>query len=110
MVAQSSDLQDPGKSPNSRSPGALVPNSICLPDSGASLAPEQGAVAQVGRSPEGRGEDLGGRRTETMPLSASSGTFHYNSQPRKLVFCKDLLARGIRVGQAELLLPCGHFL
>jgi len=67
-------------------------------------------VVQVGRSLEGRGKDLGGRSTQTMPLSVSSGTFHYNSQPRKLIFLKDLLARGTRVGQAELLLPCGHFL
>ena len=82
--------------------GLLVlgcPSSSRLPDSGASLAPQQGAVAQVGRGLEGRGEDLGGRSTQTKPLSDSSGTFHYNSQPRKLIFPKDLLARGTRIGQ-----------
>ena len=38
---------------DSRSPGAPLPNSSLLPDSGASSAPQQGAVAQAGRSLEG---------------------------------------------------------
>ena len=52
-MTQPSDLPDLGKSPNSRSPGALVPDSSLLPDSGASSAPQQGAVVQAGRSLEG---------------------------------------------------------
>ena len=38
-------------------------------------------------------------------MRASSGTFHCNSQPRRLISPKDLLARGARAGQAELLSP-----
>ena len=67
MVAQPSDLQDLGKSPNSRSPGALVPNSSRPPGSGASLAPQQGAVAQAGGRLEGRGEALGGEVLRPSP-------------------------------------------
>ena len=52
---------------DSRSPGALVPNSSLLPDSGASLAPWQDAVAQVGRSLEARGEALGGEVLRPSP-------------------------------------------
>ena len=52
---------------DSRSPGALVPNTSLLPDSGASLAPWQDAVAQIGRSLEGRGEDLGGEVLRPSP-------------------------------------------
>ena len=110
MAAQPSDLQDLGKSPNSRSPGALVPNSSLLPESRASWAPQQGAAAQAGGVDRREGGCFRGRSTETTPLCVSSGPFHYNSQPRKLIFPKDLLAREIRVGHAELLLPCGHFL
>ena len=67
MAAQPSDLQDLGKSPNSRSPGALVPNLSRLPGSGASLAPRRDAVAQAGGRLEVRGEALGGEVLRPRP-------------------------------------------
>ena len=91
--------------------GGGVPTSSLLARSHPSYTPQHPQQRGIARFGILGGVRLNGEEIVThKPLGVVYGTFPSNSQPSKMTLPKAFGCLGTRVGQEEMLPPCGRFL